>query len=125
MCEFAYWTMRVFPSISGGQARPITSSMVGAMSASLPSDRSSDPAPQRMKGTGFVVWAVMGLPSGSTICSAFPWSAVIMAMPPIFKVASTTLPTQVSTVSTALTAASKTPVCPTMSQLAKFRMMTS
>ena len=78
-----------------------------------------------MKGTGLVVWAVMGLPSGSTICSAFPWSAVIMAIPPIFKVASTTLPTQVSTVSTALTAASKTPVCPTMSQLAKFRIMTS
>ena len=61
-------------------------------------------APQRMKGTRLVVCAVMGLtPSLWTICSALPWSAVIMAMPPIFSVASTTLPTHSSTVSTALT----------------------
>ena len=36
----------------------ITSSIVGAMSASFPSLRSSDPAPQRIKGTGFVVSAL-------------------------------------------------------------------
>ncbi|SCJ59027.1 Uncharacterised protein [uncultured Blautia sp.] len=76
------------------------------MSAKRPLGRSSVPAPQRMKGTGLVVWAVIGLPSGSAICSALPWSAVIMAMPPIFSVASTTRPTQLSTVSTAFTAAS-------------------
>ena len=47
---------------------------------------------------------VMGLtPSLCSICSALPWSAVIMAMPPILSVASTTLPTHSSTVSTALT----------------------
>ena len=78
-----------------------------------------------MKGTGFVVWAVMGEPSACFMTSALPWSAVTMAMPPWRRVASTTLPTQVSTVSTALTAASKTPVWPTMSQLAKFSTMTS
>ena len=78
-----------------------------------------------MKGTRLVVWAVMGLPSGWSMTSALPWSAVTMAMPPIFRVASTTRPTHSSTVSTALTAAWRTPVWPTMSQLAKFRMMTS
>ena len=51
-----------------------------------------------------------GDPSALAISSALPWSAVIMAMPPIFLVASTTRPTQVSTVSTALMAASYTPV---------------
>ena len=68
------------------------------------------PAPQRMKGTRLVVWAVMGLPSGWSMTSALPWSAVIMAMPPISIVASTTLPTHSSTVSTALMAAGSTPV---------------
>ena len=38
---------------------------------------------------------------------------------------STNLPTQLSTVSTALTAASITPVCPTISGLAKFTTMKS
>ena len=94
------------------------------MSARRPG-RSSVPAPQRMKGTRLVVWAVMGLPSGCFMSSALPWSAVTMAMPPIFNVASTTLPTHWSTVSTALMAASSTPVWPPMSQLAKFRMITS
>ena len=37
-------------------------------------------APSRSAGTGFVVCAVCGLtPSGSSICSALPWSAVIEA----------------------------------------------
>ena len=53
-------TISVLPSISMGFSRPITSRMVGAMSARRPS-RSSVPAPQRMKGTTFVVCAVMGL----------------------------------------------------------------
>ena len=48
-------------------------------------------------------------------------SAVISARPPIDKILSTTLPKQVSTASTAETAASNTPVWPTMSQLAKFK----
>ena len=49
----AYRTISVRPSISGGQASPSTSRMVGAMSASRPW-RSSLPAPQRIKGTGLV-----------------------------------------------------------------------
>ena len=70
------------------------------------------------KGTGLVVWAVKGVPSSSTILSALPWSAVSSTQPPISFTASTTRPTQVSTASTAFTAASNTPVWPTMSQLA-------
>ena len=39
--------------------------------------------PTRMKGTGFVVWAVWGRPvTGSIICSALPWSAVIARTAP-------------------------------------------
>ena len=79
-----------------------------------------------MTGTGLVVWAVKGSPlAGSTIWSALPWSAVTMALPPWATMASTTWPTHWSTVFTALTAASITPVWPTMSQLAKLRMITS
>ena len=63
-------------------------------------------APTRMNGTRFVVWAVIGEPSSLRISSALPWSAVTMAMPPMARVASTTRPTQASTVSTAFTAAS-------------------
>ena len=119
-----YFRMRVLPSISCGWFRPIRSSMVGAMSARRPSRRRTA-APTMQKGTGFVVWAVKGWPFSSSICSALPWSAVMRATPPRSVVAFTTWATHVSTVSTAATAASKTPVWPTMSQLAKFRMMTS
>ena len=50
----SYLTISVRPSISGGQARPITSRMVGAISARRPG-RSWLPAPHRIKGTGLVV----------------------------------------------------------------------
>ena len=50
LSEIGHFTISVLPSISSGQARPITSSMVGAMSAKRPLGRSSVPAPQRMKG---------------------------------------------------------------------------
>ena len=79
-----------------------------------------------MKGTLLVVCAVKGSPvSGSIIMSALPWSAVMSAAPPVARTASTTLATHLSTVRTASSAASSTPVWPTMSQLAKFRIMTS
>ena len=53
-------------------------------------------------GTGFVVCAVCGLtPSASSICSAFPWSAVIRQTPPSSVTRSTTRPRQRSAVSTA------------------------
>ena len=67
-------------------------------------------APTMQKGTGLVVWAVKGEPSSLSICSAFPWSAVISTVPPSSRILSTTRPMHSSTVSTALTAASNTPV---------------
>ena len=70
------------------------------------------------KGTGFVVCAVFTLPSAPTMQSALPWSAVIRRMPFSLMIASYSLPTHLSTASTAFTAASKTPVWPTISQLA-------
>ena len=51
--------------------------------------------------------------------SALPWSAVTMQAPPLPCTASSTRPRHSSTVSTARTAASITPVWPTMSGLAK------
>ena len=98
------------------------------MSQSLPSSARpySSPAFTRMKGTGLVVWAVQGSPvSQSIICSAFPWSAQINIAPPTSLTASTALPTQVSTASIAFTAASMTPVCPTISGFAKLQIIAS
>ena len=62
---------------------------------------------------------MFGLPSGSSIWSALPWSAVTMQTPPDSCTASITCPRHSSTVSTAFTAASITPVWPTMSGFAK------
>ena len=60
--------------------------------ATLPERRASAVT---ISGTGFVVWAVCGLtPSGSSICSAFPWSAVIRQTPPSSVTRSTTRPRQ-------------------------------
>ncbi len=72
-----------------------------------------------MNGTGLSECAVSGEPSSSSISSALPWSAVTRHAPPFAWTAATTSPRQPSTVSTALTAASMTPVCPTMSAFAK------
>ena len=49
----------------------------------------------------------------------------MIATPPLAMIASTTLPKHSSTASNALTVASNTPVCPTMSGLAKFKMIVS
>ena len=48
---------------------------------------------------------MQGEPSSSLIVSALPWSAVRSTVPPTDNTLSTILPTQVSTVSTAVTAA--------------------
>ena len=65
--------------------------------------------------------AVCGLtPSGSSMRSAFPWSAVTKHTPPASWTHSTTRPSARSAASTAATTAGMTPVCPTMSGLAKF-----
>ena len=70
-------------------------------------------------GTGLSECAVFGEPSGSSMSSALPWSAVMTSAPPVAWTAATTSPRHASTVSTAFTAAGMTPVWPTMSALAK------
>ena len=77
------------------------------------------PSAVTISGTGFSEWAVLGEPSGSSMWSQLPWSAVTMQAPPLPLTAATTSPRQPSTASTAATAAGITPVWPTMSGLAK------
>ena len=73
-----------------------------------------------MNGTGLSVWAVCGWPvTGSVIISQLPWSAVISMAMPAFWQACQSRPTHSSTTFTAFTAASRMPVWPTMSGLAK------
>src|SRR5262245_56834442 len=91
----------------------------------------SDRAGSKMQnGTGLRVWLVftMGWPvvvrctrpflSRWYISSALPWSAVTTRIPPAASTAATRRASCRSTVSTATTVASNTPVCPTMSPLA-------
>ena len=68
---------RLAPVISPGCSSPSSARIVGATSASVPSSRSSPTSAVTISGTGFFEWAVFGLPSGSSIWSALPWSAVI------------------------------------------------
>ena len=107
------------PVIASGCGIPSRSSAVGATSARMPPSRSSRPSAVTISGTGLSEWAVLGEPSGSSMWSQLPWSAVTMQAPPLASTAATTSPRQASTVSTAVTAAGITPVCPTMSGLAK------
>ena len=85
----------------------------------MPPSRSPPTSAVTISGTGFSECAVFGLPSGSSMWSALPWSAVIDAGAAPAWTASTTRPRHSSTVSIALTAAGITPVWPTMSGLAK------
>ena len=82
-------------------------------------DRARAPSTVTTIGTGFSECAVFGEPSGSSMWSALPWSAVTMHAPPVACTASTTRARHASTVSIAVTAAGITPVWPTMSGLAK------
>ena len=107
------------PVICSGCSIPSSASAVGATSARMPSPSSASAPAVTTNGTGLSECAVSGEPSSSSISSALPWSAVTMQAPPLPCTASTTRPRHSSTVSTALTAASITPVCPTMSALAK------
>ena len=72
-----------------------------------------------ISGTGFSEWAVLGEPSGSSMWSQLPWSAVTMQAPPLALDRGDDVAEQASTASTAATAAGITPVWPTMSGLAK------
>ena len=56
--------------------------IVGATSARTPPSRSVSPGTVTITGTGLSEWAVLGLPSGSSMWSALPWSAVIRQAPP-------------------------------------------
>ena len=85
----------------------------------MPPERSAPTSAVTISGTGFSECAVFGLPSGSSMWSALPWSAVMMQAPPFEWTADTTCAMQPSTVSIAFTAAGITPVWPTMSGLAK------
>lgn len=59
-----YFTNNDFPVISFGCSMPINSINVGAISARQPPSRSlkDGSAFTKMNGTGFVVWAVNGVP---------------------------------------------------------------
>ena len=68
-----------------------------------PSRRASTPSTVTITGTGFSECAVFGLPSGSSMWSALPWSAVIdAARRRVAWTAATTSPRHASTVSTAV-----------------------
>ena len=89
------------------------------MSRSAPPSCSVALRPTYSSGTfSSVCWVCACWWISSFICSQLPWSAVISTSPPMACIASTQRLTQASSVSTALTAASKMPVWPTMSQLA-------
>src|SRR3954454_10863994 len=107
------------PVIASGCSMPRSSRIVGATSARIPSSRTETSSLVTMNGTGLSECAVFGDPSGSSMLSALPWSAVITSTPPESRTTSTTSARQRSTVSTASTAAGIDPVCPTMSALAK------
>src|SRR5262249_36098935 len=109
------------PVIDAVASIPSKCRQVGARPASSPPSFRRAPGRVTISGTGFVVWAVCGLtPSGSSMTSALPWSAVTRQTPPSSVTRSTTRPSPRSAASTARTTAGMTPVCPTMSGLAKF-----
>src|SRR5256714_4608921 len=93
------------PVIAEGCSCPSSSRTVGATSARTPPSRSSRTSAVAISGTGLSECAVFGLPSGSSMLSALPWSAVTIAAPPVAWIASTTSPRHASTASTAVTAA--------------------
>ena len=71
-------------------------------------------------GTGLSEWAVFGEPSGSSMSSALPWSAVTMQAPPDSCTAATTSPRQrVDRLDRRRPPPGCSPVWPTMSGLAK------
>src|ERR1700751_5724141 len=113
---------REFPVISFGIVIPIRLRIVGARSPSFPFLIGLEYSlSTRMQGTRFVVCAVFGEPSSLIMMSAFPWSAITMAVYPLFNASVITASEHLSTVSQAFTAAASTPVCPTISGFAKLR----
>ena len=78
-----------------------------------------------MKCTRFVVWAVFGDPSALRICSQFPWSAVTEAFPPNDKKFRYDPLDALIDGFYRFDSAATTPVWPTMSGLAKLKMIRS
>ena len=70
------------PVIASGWGMPSSSRMVGATSARMPGPSSASPSAVTISGTGLSEWAVLGEPSGSSMWSQLPWSAVTMQAPP-------------------------------------------
>src|SRR5438046_1019217 len=106
--------LRSFPVISFGTSTPSRFRIVGPTSRSEPPSRrgprASSPSPTSTSGTGLVVCAVWGPPvRGSIISSQLPWSAVTSSVALALSADASTRARQVSTVSTALTAAASTP----------------
>ena len=107
------------PVISAGCGRPISSSKVGAMSASLPSRKGPLPPPvsthrHRIGGVGGVRAAGVGIAHQLAIAVVGGDQQRAAGL----SIASAMRPSPASTVSTALIAAARLPVCPTMSGLA-------
>src|SRR3989344_7963939 len=120
---------RLFPVIVAGFFMSIIWRIVGAMSAREPGgdlrfkikDLRLGSEETKINGTWFRVWAVCFSPVlTSILTSSLPWSAVIIAAPPIEVIFSTTLFSSLSTVSTAVIIASRFAECTTISALAKF-----
>ena len=70
------------PSSPSGWSTPSISRSVGATSARTPPSRSAAPSTVTITGTGLSECAVFGEPSGSSMWSALPWSAVMSSAPP-------------------------------------------
>ena len=64
--------IRDFPVIASGAGTPIILSRVGAISPSTPELMCLRSGSTKIRGTGLVVCAVLGLPSGLIIMSQFP-----------------------------------------------------
>src|ERR671923_650076 len=60
-------TISDFPLIAAGCSWPSSARIVGATSARMPPSRTAGISAVTTIGTGFIEWAVFGLPSGSSI----------------------------------------------------------
>src|SRR5699024_672598 len=105
-----YFVINDSTVISSCCSTPSKSISVGAKSASLPSLLTSTPSLVTITGTGFVVCVVIGDSVSVNTSSELPWSAVIIAVPFIDNILSTTSPRHSSTASIALIVGSSIPL---------------
>src|SRR6187431_23753 len=74
--KYTQYHTSALPVISFGFSMPMIFKMVGARSQSFPFATTFVSLSSKNKGTGLVVWAVLGVPSSLIMKSALPWSAV-------------------------------------------------